>query len=350
VDSLQIPILPSNTFIQDIHPETGNILLMQENGRKRVVFEVSAAGEVVQTFEHPTEGPQNAGRSLLSLCYYEEGLALLGSSGYLLFTDDRFNPLKRVKIPMTFNLAAYPGYRHLQKVERDGKSMLAMYYGPDSLTDFTTSAYYDAYNLLSLYDPKEEAFLPIGQLPQESIFRNGKAHYFLDTRFQSVDEKIRAVIINEPILYTLDTKTADTKHQKIPFDEFVLHEGYSLGREGLDEQGDFREISGTIRSYQHVQGLDVFVYTSGLTQEKRENLAGRGMDEEAWAILREAMPRKYMIVKDGQALTKALPFPSYLGGIALVDQVGFLWATQNIESLETEPEQITLYKLKINTP
>ena len=91
------------------------------------------------------------------------------------------------------------------------------------------------------------------------------------------------------------------------------------------------------------------MYTSGLTQEKRENLAGRGMDEEAWAILREAMPRKYLILKDGQALTSALAFPSYLGGIALAHE-GFLWATQNIESLETEPDQITLYKLKINTP
>jgi hypothetical protein len=323
---------------------------MQEIGRRRVVFEVSAAGEVVQTFEHPTEGPQNAGRSLLSLCYYEDGLALLGSSGFLLFTDPKFNPTKRIKVPMTFNLAAYPGYRHLQKVESKGKSMLAMYYGPDSITDFTTAEYYDAYNLLSLYDPETEEFLPIGRLPAESIFRNGKAHYFLDTRFQFAPGQIKAVINDENMLYTLNPESGETQHQKLPFDDFVLHEGYSLGPAGLDEQSDFREISGIILSYQHVDGLDLLVYTSGLSMEKRESLAGRGMDAEAWDILSKAMPRKYMIVKDGQALTKALPFPSYLGGIALVDQEGFLWATQNIEALDKEPEVITLYKSRITQP
>lgn len=347
VDSLQIPLLPSNTFIQDVHPETGNILLMQEIGRRRVVFEVSNRGEVLQKFEHPTEGPQNAGRSLLSACYYDEGLALLGSSGYLLFTDHQFKPLKRVKIPMTFNLAAYPGYRHLQKHELDGKAYLVMYYGPDSITDFTTSEYYDAYNLLTLYNPENEEFLPLGQLAEESIFKNGKAHYFLDTRFQVRNGTIKTLLIEENILYTLDPESGETQHQKLPIDDFVLHEGYSLGRGGLDEQSDFREISGIIRSYTHVDGMDLLVYTSGLTQEKRENLAGRAMDQEAWAILREAMPYQYMIIQDGQALTPALPIPSYLGGIALADHEGYLWATQNIENLDNEPEIITLYKLKI---
>lgn len=117
LDSLVIRTLPSETFIQDIHPENGNILLMQRKGRGQILMEVAANGTVLQTFEHPSDGPQRVGSTLLSACYYEQGFAMMGSFGYLLITDNRFEPIKRTKIPMGYSLAAYPGYRHLQVLE-----------------------------------------------------------------------------------------------------------------------------------------------------------------------------------------------------------------------------------------
>jgi hypothetical protein len=350
IDSLQIPLLPSGTFIQDIHPESGNILLMQDKGRQRILYEVSPKGVVLQEFEHPTDGPQNAGRSLLNACYFEDDFALLGSFGAILFTDNRFSPKHRVRIPVNFALTAYPGYRYLQKVLWKGRPHLVMYYGPHTEKDLTTAEYYADYNLLTLFDPESETFAPIGSIPQQSIFRNGKAHYFLDTRFQALDGELAAVIINENLLYKVDLNSGETSFQELPVDEFVLHTGYSLGPQGLNEQGDFREVNGLIRSYVQADGLDILVYTSGLTQEKRESLAGRGDDSEAWEILREAMPYKYRVSKDGLPLSEVLPFPTKLRNIALVDRKGFLWATQNIEALAEEPELITLNKLRINRP
>jgi hypothetical protein len=347
VDSLIISTLPSETFIQDIHPENGNILLMQRKGRGQILMEVAANGTILQTFEHPSDGPQRVGNSLLSACYYEDGFALMGSFGSLLFTDKQFEPRMSKRIPMNFNLAAYPGFRHLQVLKAEEKSVLVMYYGAHTKANFTEEDYYKEYDLLSMYDPETDEFSPIGDLPELSIIRNGKAHYFLDTRFQVVGEKIKATIVKENLLYTMDLNSSAFEYKSIPFDNFVLHEGFSLGPQGLDEQGEIREISGTIRSYLSVGDKEVFVYSSGLTLDARRAIAGDGEDQEAWIKLRKALPNKYLITKDGEAVSGFLSLPPRIGLLTMVDAGGNIWASQNVEALDEEPEVITLYKLRI---
>lgn len=347
VDSLIISTLPSETFIQDIHPENGNILLMQRKGRRQILMEVAANGTVLQTFEHPSDGPQRVGSTLLSACYYEQGFAMIGSFGYLLITDNRFEPIKRTKIPMGYSLAAYPGFKHLQVLEANEKSQLVLYYGPHTEKDFIEAAYFEEYDLLSIYDPTTDEFSPLGSLHETSILRNGKAHYFLDTRFQVVGEKIKAIIVKENLLYTMDLNSSVLEYKSIPFDNFVLHEGFSLGPQGLDEQEEIREISGTIRSYLSVGDKEVFVYSSGLTLKARQAIAGDGKDEEAWKKLRKALPHKYLITKEGAAVSEFLSLPARIGFLNMVDAGGNIWASQNVEALDEEPEVITLYKLRI---
>jgi len=347
VDSLIINTLPSETFIQDIHSENGNILIMQRKGRGQILMEVDVNGKILQTFEHPTEGPQRAGSTLLSACYFKDGFALMGSFGYLVLTDNQFEPIKRTRIPMGFNLAAYPGFRHLQVLNTDEKSLLVLYYGSHSTSDFTEAAYYKEYNLLSIFDSEIEEFLPIGGLPQTSIFRNGKAHYFLDTRFQVVGEKIKATIVKENLLYTLDLNSSVLDYKSIPFDNFVLHEGFSLGPQGLDQQGDIREINGTIRSFIQVADKEVFVYSSGLTLDARQAIAGDGQDEEAWVKLRKALPNKYLITNNGEPVSDFLSLPPRVGHLTMADAGGNIWASQTVEALEEEPEVVTIYKLRI---
>ena len=347
VDSLIIQTLPSETFIQDIHPINGNILLMQRKGRGQILMEVDANGIILQTFEHPSEGPQRVGSDLISACYYEQGFALMGSFGYLLITDNRFEPITRKRIPMGYNLVAYPGFRHLQVLNIKGKSLLVMFYGPHTEISNTEAAYYQEYDLLSIYDPETEEFSPLGGLSETSVFLNGKAHYFLDTRFQVVGEQVKAVISSEDLLYTFEAINGEVSVHQIPFDEFVLNDGYSLGDQGLDEQEEIREISGTIRSFLQVDDKQIFMYSSGLPLSTRQAIAGNGKDEEAWVKLRKALPNKYLITQDDKAISEIIPFPEKIGYLAAVDAGGNIWASQNVDALDQEPEVITLYKLRI---
>lgn len=347
VDSLIIQTLPSETFIQDIHPENGNILLMQRKGRGQILMEVDAKGTVIQTFEQPSEGPQRVGSSLLSACYYEQGFVLMGSFGYLLITDNRFEPITRKRIPMDYNLVAYPGFRHLQVLNIKGKSLLVMFYGPHTEINNTEAAYYQEYDLLSIYDPETEEFSPLGSLSETSVFRNGKAHYFLDTRFQIVGEQVKAAISSENLLYTLEAINGEVSVHQIPFDEFVLKDGYSLGNQGLDEQEEIREISGAIRSFLQIGEKELFIYTSGLTLNARLATAGEEDDNEAWNKLRKALPLKYLLKQDGKVVNGLLSLPTRVGHLTMVDAGGNIWASQNVDALDEEPEVITLYKLRI---
>jgi len=347
VDSLIISTLPSETYIQDIHPENGNILMMQRRGRGQILMETDGNGKILQTFKHPSDGPTKVGSNLLSACYFDDGFALMGSFGALLFTDNQFEPLRRKRIPMGFDLSAYPGFRHLQVLNIDGKSMLVLFYGAHTEMDNTESTYYEAYNLLSMYNPETDEFSPIGGLPEASIFRNGKAHYFLDTRFQVVGEEVKAIITGENLLYTVALEGGKIAHRQIPFDDFVLHEGFSLGPKGMDEQGDIREIDGTIRSYLQVGDKEVFVYSSGLTLDARQAIAGDGKDKEAWVKLRKALPTKYLIMQNGKAANAFISLPERIGYLTMVDAGGNIWATQNVDAMDEEPDVVTIYKLRI---
>lgn len=187
----------------------------------------------------------------------------------------------------------------------------------------------------------------MGSLHEASILRNGKAHYFLDTRFQVVGEKIKAIIVKENLIYTMDLNSSVLEYKSIPFDNFVLHEGFSFWPQGLDEQEEIREISGTIRSYLSVGDKEVFVYSSGLTLDARRAIAGDREDQEAWIKLRKALPNNYLIIKEGEAVSDFLSLPPRIGLLTMVDAGGNIWASQNVEALDEEPEVITLYKLRI---
>ena len=347
VDSLIINTLPSETFIQDIHPENGNILVMQRKGRGQILMEVDANGNILQTFEHPTEGPQRAGSILLSACYFKDGFALIGSFGYLLFTDSNFEPLERKRIPMGYSLSVIPGFKNLQVLNSNNKSFLVLFYGPHTKIDNREAAFYEEYDLLSIYDPETEEFLPVGKLPETSILRNGNAHYFINTLYQVVGERVKAIITDEDLLYTLDPLNGNMDFQQIPFDDFVLHNGYSLGQQGIDEQSDIREISGTIGSFLQIGEKELFIYTSGLTLNARLAIAREEEDKEAWEKLRKAMPPKYLIRQNGEAISDYLSLPSRVGHLTMVDAGGNIWASQNVDALDKEPDVVTIYKLKI---
>ncbi len=126
-----------------------------------------------------------------------------------------------------------------------------------------------------------------------------------------------------------------------------MFKGYSLGVDGLEEQGKQGYIYGEIVSYLNLDGFDVITYKSGLSAEKLQqyrNPDGVGYDREAVA---GANPQKVIILKEGILVSEVLSLPKRVSSLAASDPSGNIWATQNANAFDEEREVVTFYKLKI---
>ena len=56
---------------------------------------------------------------------------------------------------------------------------------------------------------------------------------------------------------------------------------------------------------------------------------------------------KYLILKDGERVNANLRLPEKISYFDMADNEGYLWAHQNVNILDEEPDLITFYKLKV---
>lgn len=197
-DSIQIDRMIGYTSIISTHPENGNLMFIANEGGKEMIFIVSQEGEIVKEFEYTKEGPTSAGSYLTSANFFEDGYAILGYGNIVIYDAD-FNVKKRFQIPLTTN-AIYRHTKNLRVIEKDGRSYFLIKYAPSTKRSFTEAEYYNEYNLLTLVDPENETFGPYGRFHEGSMFRSGKAFYFISTLFEIVGDKTKAIVSNDTVL------------------------------------------------------------------------------------------------------------------------------------------------------
>ena len=154
---------------------------------------------------------------------------------------------------------------------------------------------------------------------------------------------------NDTVLHTMDLRTREIiKTTSIPFDEFILFNGYTMGPPSIEEQSAPADIRGSISKVFHINGLDIITYTSGMKlhklEEQRDSSLGRA---EYRQRLDRINYKKYLILKNGKRLNTAIKLPEKLLQVELASPDGFLWATQNVNILEEEPDEVTFYKLSV---
>ena len=76
VDSVQVDILASGFSVVDVHPETGDLLVIQSNPPR--LWIISQEGEIKTTWEKNGNGPDEIGSYLLSAEFFGEGVAMMG--------------------------------------------------------------------------------------------------------------------------------------------------------------------------------------------------------------------------------------------------------------------------------
>ena len=358
VDSVQVDLYSSGLIITDVNVENGQLLGIQSD--PPVAYLLTGDGEVLKKHELPTEGPNGVGSYLLCGSFYEDGIALMGRVKVNTFDID-FNLRKTIRSTYKPFSMVYLGSNHLFELEQPGNNLLVSYFGgPQTELRKHVPEYYEAFNLLDVLDPhlldsrtrleleaeKTELFKPIGRLEPDSRFKKGKAFYFLRVMFDVKDQKLIYSMRQDTTLYERALPSGEVlSAQTIPFDKFILFQGYSMGIKGYDEQSQSRDRSGKIRNLFRTGDFTVITYTSGMKRTEMEALGKgtAGYDER----IERADYFKYLILKDGKRVNPDLRMTDKISYFDMADEAGYIWAHQNLELLEEEPDLITFYKMKV---
>lgn len=346
IDSVQINRMIAYPSLVSTHPENGNLLILTSEGERTMLLIIDQDGKIVKEFEHPKDGPKSVGSNLMSATFFEDGYALMGRGNIAIYDAD-FSVKKRMKIPLNIGGMLYIHSKHLKVIEKDGRSQLLIFYGPDTEMQSIEAEYYDEYNILTLVDPVNETFEPYGRFHEGSMFKSGMAFYFISTFFDVSGETANVVVNNDTVLYTFDNAGNELKRTKIPFDNYFMFKGFSLGQQGFAEQREMRDLAGEILSVLHVDDFDIITYKSGLSLETALDMAGKNGETYNQEEFDRANPPKLIILKDGVLVSEVLSIPKKLIELSVKDPFGNIWAAQDVNALDKEPDVVTIYKLRI---
>lgn len=358
VDSIQIDLLTNGINILDIQDETGKILAVQAS--PPIAYIVDPEGKILTTLDNPSPNdPQGVGNYILSGEFFEDGVALMGQMRLKTYDMD-FNLRKSLTPAYNQSGMIYMGFNHL--FEFDGiknKQLVAFFGGPQTELHSSKKEYYNEYNVVDVVDPylldealsREEnsknLFEPIGELTPDSRYRLAeKAFYFMKPIFDVKDNELIYAFKDDTTLFKRMLPSGEISEQyTIPFDKFILFDGYSLGQEGFAQQNQARDRSGRIEKVFQLDGFEVVVYFSGLKMSELQEFDKDSPDLQAQ--LRKADFKKHLIIRGGQKVNHELELPNGILYLHMADNNGYLWASKNISDLEEEPEFLTFYKLKV---
>lgn len=353
VDSVQVDALAQYMIIADVHKETGELLAIQSSPPK--LWILSPEGEIKSEWEKQGDGPDEIGQYLLSAEFYGNDIAMMGMMRLKIFNRN-FELVKDMKPHYNQGGMIYMGFNHLIEFGSQGAEQLVTFFGgPQTDIPALNKEYYDEYNIVDVVNPNSElslgegiksGFLPIGKLEPDSRYRNDRAYYFMKPEFDVKESKLFYSLKDDTTLFVRNLPMGELERSyTIPFDEFILFEGYSLGKEGIAEQSVPRDWAGKIEKVFHIDNKEVLIYTSGMKLSKVQELDPESPD------FREKTKRvnytKYLIVDDGKRLNLNLQLPNKVSSFDMADDFGFIWAHQDLSQLEEEPDLITFYKLKI---
>lgn len=349
VDSLQFDILTPVLKIVDVDTKTGNLLVIQFRPTKAMIF--SPDMELLVEKEFLASDPKGPGGSLMSGTFFGDGIALLGQNNVSVFDENL--QFQKVLRPHYASQMHYGGKKHIyQFATETGEPRLVTFFG-ESQSEFWEGMeeFYDEFNIVDVVDPtqytdpRDTVFMPIGGLTPDSRYRNGKAHYFLRPIFDVKQNVLHYVLHNDTTLFRRNLPDGEIiESLTIPFDEFITFQGYSMGEAGEEEQNKPRDREGRVESVYHLNGFDVVFYHSGILLSEMMNYKDSPNPQKEFERIDYL---KYLILKDGKRLNKELRLNPKILNLQFADENGFLYTSQNPQILEEEPEEYTIYKMRI---
>ena len=357
VDSVQVNLLSSGLNIADVKDETGEILAYQT--RPPVAYILNPEGKVLKTMDRPSADPQAVGDYLLSGEFYEDGIALMGRTQVKTYDMD-FNFRKSTKAHINYSGMIHMGLNQVFEIKGKDHNRLLAYMGPETDLGAHLPEFYKEFKVATIVDPHlageenltpenldKEVYKPIGGLTDDSRYvSTGKAFYFMKPVIDVRENMLYYAYEDDTSLFTVSLPSGELVEKiRIPFDNFILFEGYTMGEAGFKEQMEPRDWSGKISKLYKVGDFEVLIYSSGIKLKDVQALDPDSPDFRE--KISKANPQKHLILKNGVRMNSNLSLPEKITYFDMADNEGFLWAHQDISKLEEEPDLITFYKLKV---
>ena len=343
VDSLQIQSL-EGLDLMDVHPERGLFLFNVQKENAPMIL-TDKNGEILQRLDVPKDAPTGFGGICSGAIFAGDSILIQGRRGVYSY-DLGFNFLSRLNRPYPPKGVMYVGFDHIRTAKTyEGPALISFSGNPQ--TDFPPNQreFYENFNGLDLIPVSTLEFKPIAPLhPESRYLSSGKAFNFISLTFSVSNSQLTFAHPSDSLLYDMDLMDSTLKQTatKIPFDKFVLRDGFPYGsQEDYDGPTDYE---GQLSNIFKVGDNDLLLYYSGI---KKEDLPPLTQDRASRrSEINRMNPQKWMVRDAQNKFTKPkLASPKYR--IVRVDSQNRIWAMQNVNQLEEEPEVVTVYQLKL---
>lgn len=343
VDSIQVKTLESLDLL-DINPERGLFLFNVQKENSPMIL-IDKNGEILHRLDVPKDAPTGFGGICSGAIFAGDSILIQGRRGVYSY-DLEFNFLSHLKRPYPPKGMMYAGFDHIRTANTyEGTALISFSGNPQTDYPPNQRAYYENFNGLDLIPISSLSFKPIAPLhPESRYLSSGMAFNFISLTFSVSNSQLTYAHPSDSLLYDMDLMDPTLKQTptKIPFDKFVLRDGFPYGsQEDFDGPTDYE---GQISNIFKVDGNDLILYYSGI---KKEDLPPLTLDRASRrSEINRLNPQKWM-VRDEQNKFSKPKLASSKYRIVRVDSQNRIWAMQNVNQLEEEPEVVTVYQLKL---
>lgn len=343
VDSIQVKTLESLDLL-DINPEQGLFLFNVQKENSPMIL-IDKNGEILNRLDVSKDAPTGFGGICSGAIFKGDSIVIQGRQG-LYFYDLEFNFLSNLKRPYPPKGMMYVGFDHIRTANSyEGAALISFSGNPQTDYPPNQRAYYENFNGLDLIPISSLAFKPIAPLhPESRYLSSGMAFNFISLTFSVSNSQLTYAHPSDSLLYAIDLMDPTLKQTatKIPFDKFVLRDGFPYGSQ--EDVDGFTDYEGQISNIFKVDGNDLILYYSGI---KKEDLPPLTLDRASRrSEINRLNPQKWM-VRDEQNKFSNPKLASSKYRIVRVDSQNRIWAMQNVNQLEEEPEVVTVYQLKL---
>lgn len=323
---------------------------------------VSQEGRIKTTWDKNGDGPDEIGSHLLSAEFFGEGVAMMGYMQLKIF-DKNFNAIGSYKPEFSLQGMVYLGFNHLMSFNRGGDEQLVTFFGgPQTDKHWDSPEYYDEYNAVDVINPQLEGeieteagvaknvFKPIGGFTEDSQFKNsGRSYMYIKPIFDVQGNELTYAFDRDTVLYKRELPSGElVSSTSIPFDQFFITKGWTMGSAVAEMNSrniSPRDKGGSIERVFYSNGFYLVFYRSGLPLETIQAIMLEGAEKAKEEYRLDYS--KHLILKNGERMNKDLRTVEKINAPSVADNKGFIWAKQNVNVLDSEPDLVTFYKLKI---
>lgn len=342
VDSVFIPGNGILTLLA-VHPSQDLFLVMEGiMGEKLLLFD--RKGKILAQHQKPKDAPDGYGGVCSGATFSGESVVVQGMQGIYEF-DLRLN--FKAKYPKKFlGQTVISGGDNIAPAKIQGNEGLLVFTGL-AKNEFPTNSpkHFEEFNSLEWLDFKTGELQPILPLLPSSYLAKAKASFdYYVTHFKVRGNRLTYAYQLEPSIYEVNLSSFDLKPSRkgLPIEGFILEKGYPFGSKKTPDERS--PLPGSIQGVYQAGELEMIVFTKGLTRDRFP--VGIEDRYEFRKELNRRNPEFWILqTKTGEFTPEKKVGTKYK--IVRSDSKGRVWAIQNLDYLEYEPDGLLIYELKL---